>query len=92
MELKREIYQKLKDWKNSPNGKTALLIEGARRFGKTTIVKKFAKENYKSYILLDFNVVSNKLKNSFQNNLGNLDFLYKDIGLEKILNYFQDIL
>ena len=88
MELQREIYQKLKDWKNSSNGKTALLIEGARRVGKTTIVKKFAEENYKSYILLDFNVVSNKLKNSFQNNLGNLDLLYQDISLEKNTELF----
>ena len=52
--MKRKIYDKILKWKNENNGKTALLIEGARRVGKSYIVEKFAKENYKSYILIDF--------------------------------------
>ena len=50
MELKRKIYEKLLDWKLKSNGKTALLIEGARRIGKSTIAEKFGKENYDSYV------------------------------------------
>jgi len=49
--MKRKIYDKLLDWKNTANGDTALLIDGARRVGKSYIAENFAKENYKSYIL-----------------------------------------
>ena len=55
--MKRKIYQKLADWKLVSNGKSALLIEGARRIGKSYIVEQFAKQEYKSYILIDFNNV-----------------------------------
>ena len=48
--MKRKIYEKLLEWKENSNGKTALLIDGARRVGKSYIVEKFAQENYKSYI------------------------------------------
>jgi len=54
MILKRKIYQDLLNWKNNNNGKTALLIEGARRVGKSTVVEEFAKNEYKSYIMIDF--------------------------------------
>ncbi len=76
MELKRKIYDKLVKWKEESKGKTALLIEGARRVGKTTITQKFGKENYRSYALIDFNRVSSRLKSSFNNNLNNLDILF----------------
>lgn len=52
--FKRKIYNKLLKWKNESKGETAMLVEGARRIGKSTIVEEFAKENYKSYILIDF--------------------------------------
>ena len=47
--MKRKVYEKLSEWKKNSNGKTALLIDGARRVGKSYIVEKFAKENYKSF-------------------------------------------
>lgn len=50
----RKIYEKILDWKENSNGKTALLIEGARRIGKSTIVKHFAEKEYASYIFIDF--------------------------------------
>jgi predicted AAA+ superfamily ATPase len=53
--FKRKIYQQLLDWKQTENGRTAILIEGARRVGKSTIVEQFAKQEYDSYILIDFN-------------------------------------
>ena len=55
--MKRKIYEQLKEWKTTSNGKTALLIEGARRVGKSYIVEEFAKQEYESYILIDFNRV-----------------------------------
>ena len=56
--FKRKAYDKLLHWKQEANGKTALLIEGARRIGKSTLVEQFAKTEYKSYILIDFANVS----------------------------------
>ncbi len=53
--FKRKIYQKLLEWKSTENGRTAILVEGARRVGKSTIVELFAKQEYESYILIDFN-------------------------------------
>ncbi len=53
--FKRKIYQQLIEWKENQNGKTAILVEGARRVGKSTIVELFAKQEYDSYILIDFN-------------------------------------
>ena len=69
MEFKRKIYQKLIDWREQSNGKTALLIEGARRVGKSTIAEKFGKDKYKSYILIDFRVASKAIKDNFLENL-----------------------
>lgn len=54
MIFKRKIYDSLLKWKKDSNGKTALLVEGARRIGKSTIVEEFAKKEYKSYILINF--------------------------------------
>lgn len=66
------------DWKNNSNGKTALLIDGARRVGKSYIAKEFAEKNYRSYILIDFNKVPDEIKNLFNNYLDNLEdfFMY----------------
>ena len=50
--FKRKIYSKLLSWKEESNGNTALLIEGARRIGKSTVVESFAKNEYQSYILI----------------------------------------
>ncbi len=74
--MKRKIYNDLLKWKETSNGKSAILIDGARRVGKSYIVKKFAEENYKSYILLDFNKVSDDIKNLFNIYLDDLDSLF----------------
>ena len=74
--MRRKIYDKLVKWKNDSNGKTALLIDGARRTGKSYIVEEFAKENYKSYILLDFNRVPEKIKKLFDLYLDDLNSLF----------------
>ena len=64
--LKRKIYDNLINWKNNSNGKTALMIDGARRVGKSYIVEKFGKEEYKSYIIVDFGRVSQEIRNLFE--------------------------
>jgi len=74
--MKRKVYNDILKWKNENNGKTALLIEGARRVGKSYIVEKFAQENYKSYILIDFSKVSKEVLELFDNYLDNLNYLF----------------
>lgn len=78
MFMKRKIEEKLLKWKKESNGKTALLIDGARRVGKSYIVEEFAKQHYKSYILIDFNQVGSEITDLFDMNLRDLDsfFMY----------------
>lgn len=70
--FKRKIYKKFLEWKEQ-NGKYALLVQGARRIGKSTIVEEFAKNEYETYILIDFSVVSPEIRNLFSDmsNLNN---------------------
>jgi len=86
MVFRRKIYKKLLDWKKSAQGQKAILIEGARRIGKSTIVEEFAKREYRSYILIDFNDVSEAVLNAFNNHLNDLDtffmILSTDYGVE----------
>ena len=78
--FKRKIYQKLLEWKEQDNGSTALLIEGARRVGKSTIVEEFARHEYESYLLIDFSVASKVVKDSFQD-ISNLDMLFTSLQM-----------
>ena len=82
MVLKRKIYDKLLEWKKTANGKKALLIEGARRIGKSTIVEEFGKAEYKSYIMIDFNDVSDAVTDAFQNYLNDLDTFFLILSTE----------
>ena len=59
--FKRKLYDRLQKWKDTRNGKTAILVEGARRIGKSTIVEEFAKNEYESYILIDFTKASQEV-------------------------------
>ena len=74
--MKRKVYDQLLKWKENSNGKTAVLIEGARRVGKSYIAEEFAKNNYKSYILIDFFKVKDEIKNLFYDYLDDLDKLF----------------
>lgn len=78
--LKRKIYSKLVDWKKNDKGKTALLVEGARRIGKSTIVEEFAKKEYDSYILIDFAFASEEIHNLFKN-INDLDYFFMRLQL-----------
>lgn len=81
MVFKRKIYDKLLEWKRSSKGKTALLIEGARRIGKSTIVEEFAKNEYESYILIDFYLASPEIIDLF-NDLSDLDYIFLQLQLQ----------
>lgn len=63
--FKRKIYDSMLKWKQERNGETALLIQGARRIGKSTIAEEFARKEYKSYILIDFSKVSKEVNDLF---------------------------
>lgn len=82
MIFKRKINDKLIKWKNESNGSTAMLIEGARRIGKSTAVEEFAKYNYKSYLLIDFGKASKAVKDIFYNSLNDLDSFYMFLSIE----------
>ena len=80
--FRRKIYDKLLDWKNNCKGTKALLIEGARRIGKSTVVEEFGKNEYKSYILIDFNKVSRVVIEAFENLSGKLDDFFMVLSSE----------
>lgn len=74
--MKRKIYQQLLDWKENRNGEVALLVAGARRIGKSYIVEEFAKNEYKSYIIIDFNKAPQMVRDWFDLYLEDLDMLF----------------
>lgn len=81
MEIKRKIYNKILEWKSTCNGNKALLIEGARRIGKSTVVEEIGKNEYKTYVNIDFNKASKKILDSFDD-MTNLDMFFQTISLE----------
>lgn len=79
--MKRKIYRELQEWKSTSNGSSALLIEGARRIGKSYIVEEFAKNEYDSYIMINFRIASRDLKSWFDIYLEDIDKLLANIQL-----------
>jgi predicted AAA+ superfamily ATPase len=74
--MKRKIYQQFLDWKEKRKGEVALLVEGARRIGKSYIVEEFAKNEYESYILIDFNKAPQMVRDWFDLYMEDLDTLF----------------
>ena len=79
--FKRKIYDKLLEWKQESDGNTALLVEGARRIGKSTVVEAFAKNEYESYILIDFSIAPKGVKALFED-VSDLNFLFLQLQLQ----------
>ena len=79
--FKRKIYDKLLEWKRESDGHTALLIEGARRVGKSTIAEEFGKNEYESYILIDFAAASNATKELFED-ISDLDYIFLQLQMQ----------
>lgn len=82
MIFRRKIYDILLKWKENSAGEKALLIEGARRIGKSTIAKEFGKNEYKSYLLIDFNDASQVVKDAFERYLNDLDTFFMVLSTE----------
>lgn len=82
MIFKRKIYNKFLAWKQESRGKKALLVEGARRIGKSTVVEEFARQEYKSYILIDFAKASENVKSYFLLHLNDLDTFYMLLAVQ----------
>jgi predicted AAA+ superfamily ATPase len=74
--LKRKIYDKLLEWKKNDSRDCALLIDGARRVGKSFIVEEFAKAEYRSYVIIDFTTASKGIKDIFLKHISNLDVFF----------------
>ena len=87
--FKRKAYQKMLQWKQESHGETALLIEGARRVGKSTLVRQFAKNEYKSFALFDFSKASKEEKALFED-LSDMDFFFTRLKLLKNDNAQQE--
>ncbi|MCM1143575.1 MAG: AAA family ATPase [Blautia sp.] len=79
--FRRKIYDKLVEWKETAEGKTALLVEGARRIGKSTVVEAFAKREYKTYILIDFSMASKSVRALFDD-MSDLDYFFLQLQLQ----------
>ena len=79
--MRRKIYNSLLKWKQEKDGTTALLIEGARRIGKSYIAEAFARNEYESYILIDFSKAPPRVKNWFDEYLEDIDTLLQNIQL-----------
>lgn len=83
MIFQRKIYDKMREWKELSHGESALLIEGARRIGKSTIAEEFAKNEYDDYMILDFATETEAVKNNFVNNIGDMDTFFRNLFMLK---------
>lgn len=88
MMFKRKVYDKLLEWKNEWNGKYACLLEGARRVGKTTIAEEFARNEYDSYILIDFSNTSKEMLEIFDD-ISKLDRFFLRLQLETGVELYE---
>lgn len=85
--LKRKIYDRLLEWKEKDNGSCALLLDGARRVGKSYIAEQFGKNEYKSYILIDFAHLPGEVRDIFENDMNDFDLFFN-----KLSAYYRKIL
>lgn len=81
MYFERKAYQKLLEWKEKYADKYAVMLEGARRVGKSTIAENFAQNEYKSYILIDFSKATDTIRSCFDD-IGNLNVFFLRLQAE----------
>lgn len=82
MFFSRKIYEKLVNWKDECKGSKAILIEGARRIGKSTVVREFAANEYKSFIAIDFTTANRRVKSYFEDYINDLDTFFMLLSAE----------
>ena len=78
--MRRKIYDRLLEWKTKDNGSCALLIDGARRVGKSYIAEEFGKREYKSYLMIDFAHLPREVEDVFKNDIDNLDLFFSKLS------------
>jgi len=83
MELERKAYRKLVEWKETSNGSTALLINGARRVGKSHLAEEFGKREYESHIILDFAQDGKTIRSMFEDDMDDLDLFFNKLSALK---------
>ena len=88
MYFKRKVYNELLEWKKTYSDKYAVLLEGARRVGKSTIAENFAQNEYKSYILIDFSKTTNNVCECFDD-IGNLDMFFLRLQAETGVTLYE---
>lgn len=88
MYFKRKAYDKLIEWKENYANEYAALLEGARRVGKSTIAEAFAKNEYKSYVMLDFSQAMDNIRNIFDD-IGNLDLFFLRLQAETGITLYE---
>ena len=86
--FQRKIYAQMKAWKEKRQGRTALLVEGQHRVGKSTVVEAFARNEYKSYILLDFSAAAKEVRALFED-VSDLDYLFLQLQLRMGVRLFK---
>lgn len=83
MLLKRKIYDQMLVWKKLSDGSSAILIEGARRIGKSTVAAEFAKNEYEDYLILDFAQEPKEVRQNFEENIGDPNVFFRNLFLLK---------
>lgn len=78
--MKRKIYSRLLEWKQNDNGSCAILIDGARRVGKSYIAKEFAEKEYRSYIIIDFAHIPADVQSFFENDKNDFDLFFNKLS------------
>ena len=78
--MKRKIYNRLLEWKEKDNGSCALLLDGARRVGKSYIAEQFGKNEYKSYMIIDFAHLSEEVRNIFETDINDFDLFFNKLS------------
>ncbi len=78
--MKRKIYNRLLEWKEKDNGNCALLLDGARRVGKSYIAEQFGKNEYKSYLMIDFAHLPQEIRSIFENDIDDFDLFFNKLS------------
>ena len=81
MDLKRKIYTKLCQWKENSRGTTSILIEGARRVGKSYIAQRFGENEYETFLTVDFSNISKEILDLFEAESSNLDLFFTKLSV-----------
>lgn len=89
MEFRRKVYSEMLDWKTASRGRSALMLQGARRVGKSAIVERFAKDQYKSYILIDFVEADDEMRRIFTEYRTDLNMMFNRIQLKTGIRLYE---